>query len=237
MTTIVIVGDITPEAARARSSGPSAAGRQPDRGPISTCRQVPPNKPADTRGSPRRGERKMPSRFRKRYAIDREEPDYLSAAVGERGAGRRLLLDPLLQGFAQEHGLGVLDRRRRRCAGGIGPRTTWIMKLRPKNVPRARAIIDRDLDARCAASLVTPQEVADAKSRSCASIPLSYASVDGIVRRRNCGTPGSGLALDEADQAMRNLRPASRPQQIRSAFARWIEPWRFVQVTTGPAGP
>ena len=89
----------------------------------------------------------------------------------------------------------------------------------------------RDLKA-IQSTLVTEDELRQAKATLLRQVPLSEASVDGIaggwIRRSTIGLP-----LDEPVIAARHYVELT-PEQVKAAFAKWIRPDDLVQVTEGP---
>jgi len=82
-------------------------------------------------------------------------------------------------------------------------------------------------------TLITPQELRRAKALLVRQVPLAEANTDGIAGEL-LSRAMEDLPLDES------LRAAGRyleitAEQVRDAFARWIRPDDFIQVTVGPA--
>jgi zinc protease len=101
----------------------------------------------------------------------------------------------------------------------------------PANVDRARALVERDLhDMRTTA--VSPAELQRSKALLVRQLPLAESSLariaDGLIQRSL-----DGLPLDEPEQAARRYLQTTS-EAARAAFARWVRPGSFVQVTLGP---
>ena len=102
----------------------------------------------------------------------------------------------------------------------------------PKNVSKARQLIQRDLIAMQKES-VTPGELQLAKALVLRQLPLGEASENGVatalVRRAQIGLP-----LNEPERAAKRFYKLSA-DDVRTAFAKWIRPDDFVQIVRGPA--
>jgi zinc protease len=101
----------------------------------------------------------------------------------------------------------------------------------PRNVSKARAIIERDLKE-MQTRVVSEETLNQAKVLLLQQIPLSESSVqsiaDGLISRTR-----DGLPLDEPAEAARIYLKLT-PRQVQAAFAKWIRPQDLVQVTEGP---
>jgi zinc protease len=102
----------------------------------------------------------------------------------------------------------------------------------PENVSKARGMVEQELLA-MRTTEVTPAELQQAKALLLRQMPLAESSEDavagGFIARSRIG-----LALDEPRQAAEryfNMTAAD----VKSAFAKHIDPSRFVQVVRGPA--
>ena len=102
----------------------------------------------------------------------------------------------------------------------------------PPNVSKARALVESDLRAMQTAP-VTPDELRQAKTLLIRQVPLSQASIDGIAGEL-LGLAVKDLPLDEPQRAARRYLDLTA-EQVKNAFAKWVRPADFVQVTLGPA--
>ena len=80
---------------------------------------------------------------------------------------------------------------------------------------------------------VTPDELRQAKTLLIRQVPLSQASIDGIAGEL-LGLAVKDLPLDEPQRAARRYLDLTA-EQVKNAFAKWVRPADFVQVTLGPA--
>jgi zinc protease len=102
----------------------------------------------------------------------------------------------------------------------------------PKNVSKARELIQRDLISMQKED-VTPGELQLAKALLLRQIPLSESSEDsvagGLLARAQIGLP-----LDEPVRGAK-IYFSLTADQVREQFAKWIRPDDFVQIVRGPA--
>jgi zinc protease len=101
----------------------------------------------------------------------------------------------------------------------------------PKNVSKARELIQRDLNSMQQEN-VTPAELQQAKALLLRQIPLSESSEDSVAGGL-LGRAQIGLPLDEPSRAAKQYY-AMTADQVREAFAKWIRPEGFVQIIRGP---
>ena len=102
----------------------------------------------------------------------------------------------------------------------------------PKNVSKARAMIQRDLDQMRTVP-VSAEELHQAKALLLRQLPLSESSqagvAGGLLARAQIGLP-----LDESYRAAAKY-VALTAEDVKAAFARKIRPDDFVQIVRGPA--
>ncbi len=79
---------------------------------------------------------------------------------------------------------------------------------------------------------MTAHELQQAKILLLRQIPLSEASMDGIAEGL-LSRAIQNLPLNEPIRAAKRYRETTA-EQVRKAFAKWIRPSGFVQVTMGP---
>ncbi|MFY9910779.1 MAG: pitrilysin family protein [Candidatus Sulfotelmatobacter sp.] len=101
----------------------------------------------------------------------------------------------------------------------------------PANVPKARALIDQDLTAMQTAA-PSAGEMEQARAMLIRQIPLSESSesqiAGGLLARSLMGLP-----LDEPVRAAERYQKLSA-DEVRAAFAKWIQPADLVEVIQGP---
>jgi zinc protease len=101
----------------------------------------------------------------------------------------------------------------------------------PPNVSKARAVILRDLKT-IQTKKVSPHELHQAKLMLLRDIPLAESSVDWIANSWLTYS-ALGLPLDERVEAGRIFIKLDA-KDVRQAFAKWLRPDDLVQVTQGP---
>jgi zinc protease len=229
LTTIVVIGDVTPDQAEASISkwfgGWSATGPKPQ----TQLPPVPPNA-SSTVTVPNAARQQDVVTLAETIGVTRADPDYYALEVGDHVLGggfyaTRLYRDVRAQaGLAYEVG-NSLD---------VGKtRSTYTVEFGsdPQNVAKARNIILRDVSAMQTAP-VTPNELQIAKALLLHDIPLGESSeediADGLLSRSL-----SELPLDELEISARRFA-AVTAEQVQAAFAKWIRPDGFVQITQGP---
>jgi zinc protease len=160
----------------------------------------------------------------------RSNPDYYALEVGNRILGGGFYASRLYRDLREKAGLVYyvvprFDVRKTRA------RYTIRYGCYPKNVSKARAMIVRNLKKMQTAP-VTAGELTKAKALLLRQIPLSEASVgaiaNGLLRRVDRGLP-----LDEPERAAQRYLKMT-PRAIQKAFATWVRPTSFVEVTQGP---
>jgi zinc protease len=101
----------------------------------------------------------------------------------------------------------------------------------PQNVSKARVIVVRDLKA-MQTTLVSADDLRQAKAMLLRQVPLSEASVDSIaggwIARSTIGLP-----LDEPTIAAEHYVELTA-EQVKAAYAKWLRPDDLVEVTEGP---
>jgi zinc protease len=102
----------------------------------------------------------------------------------------------------------------------------------PENVSKARALIQRDLEE-MRIQAVSPTELQQAKALLLTQVPLSESSEDAVARGL-LGRAVIGLPLDEPIKAAKRYFELNA-DDVKAAFAKYVNPGDFVQVVRGPA--
>jgi zinc protease len=229
MTTIVVIGDVTPAQAEASVTkwfgGWSASGAKPD----IVLPAVPLNKPAAA-VVPDASRVQDSATLVENIGIAQSDPDYYALRVGDHVLGGGFYATRLYHDLREKAGLVYFVDNN----FAIGKtRSTFSVDFGcdPPKVSQAQAIIVRDLRA-MQTQPVTPAELQQAKALLLRQIPLAEASEDavanGLVARVR-----DGLPLDEPTRAAQHYL-AITAAQIQAAFAKWIRVDGFVQVVLGP---
>jgi zinc protease len=232
LTTIVVIGRVTPERARAaieKYFGTwSATGAKPD-----TDLPAVPSNSAATIAVPDATRVQDTVTLAESLALTRKNPDYYAMQLGSAILGGGFYSSRLSIHLRKEAGLVYsVDSTMQ-----IG-RTRGIYLIDfasdPQNVGKAAAMAIqdvKDLQAKPAGA----EELLRTKALMLRRIPLSEASVDeiagGIIARQD-----EDLPLDEPTLAAQRYIELSA-QDVQAVFKKWIRPNDFVRVSQGPTPP
>jgi len=229
MTTIVVIGDVTPDQAAASIIKWFGAWSSSPPKPNTQLPPVPLNAPSAV-DVPNAQRVQDAVTLAETIGVTRSDADYYALEVGDHVLGGGFYATRFYRDVRAEAGLAYtiandLD---------VGKtRSTYSVEFGsdPQNVGKARAIIVRDLKA-MQREPVTPDELRIAKALLLHEIPLresSENSIAGGLLSRSIAE----LPLDEPEIAARIYQKITAAQ-IQAAFAKWIRPDGFVQVTQGP---
>ncbi len=230
MTTIAVIGDITPEEARTefekwfgswKSSGPK---------PNAVLPPIPANE-ASAVVVPDSASVQDSVTLAMQVGINRFHPDYYALQLGDHVLGGGFYATRLYRDLRQKAGY-VYNVENTLIAGET--RTTYTVSYGcdPVNVSKARQMIDQELAA-MRTTEVSAAELQQAKALLLRQNSLSESSEEavahGFVARATIGLP-----LDEPYRAAQRYYNTTAAD-IRTAFEKWIDPDAFVQVVRGPA--
>ena len=232
LTTIVVIGDTTPNAARAaveKYFGEwKAAGPKPD--------LYPPKVPLNSAHSttiPATGRIQSEVQLSEVMPLTYNDRDYpvlrLANSVLSGGFYASLLFHDLreLHGYVYSVSSSLTAGHNRSMFGvSYG--------ADPQNIDRAQRLVIDDL-TRLQTSPLDADRLTRAKALVLGELPVSVESYDGI------GSQFLTLAsrdqpLDEFTREAATMLAAS-PATVQAALAKWIRPNDFVRIVTGPAGP
>lgn len=230
LTTIVVIGNVTADQATASITkwfgGWTASGAKP----ATELPPVPANK-ATSVAVPNAQRLQDDVTLAETVGITRSDPDYYALVVGNHVLGGGFYATRLYKDIRAEAGLAYSVSN----SLDVG-KTRGIYSVEygsdPENVSKARGIIVRDVKAMQTAP-VTPSELQIARALLLREIPLREASEDSIARGLLTRSIDD-LPLDEPTIAARHYIEITAAQ-IQAAFAKWIRPDSFVQITEGPA--
>ena len=230
LTTIAIVGDITPEQARAviekYFSGWKAQGEKPN----VVLPPVPANKPSAVH-VPDPSQVQATVVLAEELEMNRFSPDYYPLQLGNHVLGGGFYATRLYRDLRQNAGL-VYNIDDSLTASETRASYSIDFGCDPQNVSKARTMVDGELRAMRSYN-VSPSELQQAKALLLRQIPLGESSEDaiasGYLRRARTGLP-----LDEPQHAAQRYFQINA-DEIRQAFARHVDPANFVQVVRGPA--
>ncbi len=230
LTTIVVIGDVTPVDARTtiqRSFGAWSAAAPP---PDLTMPPVPQNAPSAV-NVPDHVHVQSEVTLAQEVGITRLDPDYYALQLGVHVLGGGFYATRLEHDLRQVAGLVYnVDE----SLSATRSRTVYrvVYGCDPDAVSKAREIIVRELRAMQTTN-VPDQELNQAKAFVLRQMLLDESSEDtiagGLLDRAQMGLP-----LDEPARAAKRYADLTA-DAVRAAFAKWIRPDGFVQVVRGPA--
>jgi zinc protease len=230
LTTIVVIGNITPDRARAEIEKNFGDWRATGPRPPTTLPALPPNQ-AVTTAVPDRSRVQDKVALAETVGLDRYNPDYYALQLGDHVLGGAFYATRLYRDLREDGGLvyfvdSHFDVGRTRGVYSID------YAADPKNVGRARTIIGHELEA-MRTKPVTAAELHQAKGLLLRQIPLSESSIDGIAQGLLYRSVHY-LPLDEPSRAAHHYLRLTA-EDVRRAFAKWVQPARLAQVSEGPA--
>jgi len=230
MTTIAVIGDITPAEARTAIEKYFGGWKAEGAKPTVTLPPVPMNKAAAA-NVPDPTAVQDSVELAVEVGINRFSPDYYALQLGNHVLGGGFYATRLYRDLRQKAGYVYnVDN----ALHASETRATYSVDYGcdPDNVSKARLLVEQDLAAMRTTN-VTDAELQQAKALLLRQIALSESSEDavagGFVSRALVGLP-----LDEPIRAGQHYY-ALTADQVRAAFDKWIHPEDFVQVVRGPA--
>jgi zinc protease len=229
LTTIVVIGKVTPEAARAviekYFGGWTATGPKP----VIELPPVPANR-GNTIAVPDASRVQNSVILAENLSITRSDPDYYPLQLGNAVLGggfysTRLSID-LRKNSGLVYSVGSALQADR-------TRGTYFVNYAsdPQNVTKAANIVAEEIKA-MQTTPASQDELLRAKALLVRQIPLSEAGIDDIARGL-LGRSDLGLPLDEATAAARRYIELG-PADVQAAFRKWLRPQDLVRVTQGP---
>ena len=230
LTTIVVIGDITPAAAEAAVRQDFGGWRNHGPKPPTVLPAVPPNRPGNSH-VPDASRVQDRVTLAETVGLNRFNPQYYAVQLGNYVLGGGLFASRLYRDLRENSGLvyyvaSSFDAGRRRATYTVN------FGCDPPNVSKARTIVQRDLE-QMRQQPVPQFHLTEAKAVLLRQIPLSESSVDGIAEGW-LSRADLGLPLNEPYIAARAYLRLSAAQ-VQAAFRKWIQPQRLVQVVQGPA--
>lgn len=230
LTTIVVIGDVTPGDAKAviekyfgdwKAVGPK---------PNTTLPAVPLNKPSAQNVSDTEQVQDSVV-LAEQLKLNRFDPDYYPIQLGTHVLGGGFYATRLYHDLRQINGYVYtvevsLDASQTRASYSIS------YGCNPENVSKTRALVERDLN-QMRTEDISADELHQAKAQLLREIPLSESSEDalsqGLLSRAEIGLP-----LDEPIRVAKEYS-VFNADDVRGAFAREIQTEDLVQVVRGPA--
>lgn len=230
LTTIVVIGNVTPERARAvvekYFGGWKAEGAKPD----TLFPTVPPNKASSVHIQDSSQVQEQVS-LAQSLGMNRFNPDYYALEMGNQVLSGGFYASRLYRDLREEAGLVYYVA----SSPEVGE-TRGIFRVEyacdPPNVAKARALVLRDIAA-MQTDLISDQELHQAKAILLRQIPLSEKSEYGIAQHF-LSWAEIGLPLDESTQAARHYFKMTA-DEIQAAYKKWLRPAEMVEITEGPS--
>ncbi|MGB7281633.1 MAG: pitrilysin family protein [Candidatus Acidiferrum sp.] len=230
LTTIVVIGDITPAEARTAIEKEFGEWKASGSKPEVDLPSVPANQPSAA-NVPDPSELQDTVDLSETVGITRFDPDYYPLQMGNHVLGGGFYATRLYHDLRQVNGY-VYTVDVRLSADKTRTIYTVTYGCDPKNVSKARELIQRDLVAMQKEN-VTDAELQQAKALLLRRIPLAESS-ESQVANGLLGRAEIGLPLDEPVRGAQ-LYFSMTADQVKAAFAKWIRPDGFVQIVRGPA--
>ena len=230
LTTIVVIGDVTSDEAKAAIEKSFGAWKATGPKPGTTLPAVPVNKPSAVNvPDPERVQDAVT--LAEQLPINRFDPEYYPLQLGNHVLGGGFYATRLYHDLRQVGGLVYnvdvslsADKTRASYSVDYG--------CDPQNVSKARNLIVRDLD-QMRTTDVSDAELHQAKALLLRQVPLANSSEDelaaGLLARAQMGLP-----LDEPVRAARKYLDLTAAD-VKSAFAKEIRTDNLVQVVRGPS--
>jgi zinc protease len=229
LTTIVVIGKVTQEKARAvieRYFGSwKASGSKPE----ILLPPVPSNKPSVT-AVPNSSRIQDEVILAQTLGLTRSDPDYYALELGNHVLGGAFYATRLYQDLRERTGLVYYVS----SSFDVGrTRSLYVVSYGcdPPNVSKARDIVERNL-REMQRTPVPPEELQLAKALLLREIPLQESSLEaiakGLLQRATHDLP-----LDEPMLAAERYVKLTA-EEIKAAFANWLRPGDLVEVTEGP---
>lgn len=229
LTTIVVIGDVSPSQARAVIAKYFGAWQAPGAPPQTDLPPVPANQPSIV-AVPNKSRVQDEVTLAETLGLNRFNPDYYALELGNNVLGGGFYATRLYRDLRENAGLVYyvgssfeVGRTRAIYFASYG--------CDPQNVSKARAIILRDLKQMQTAP-VSAAELEQAKAMLLRQIPLSAESL-GSIAGGLLSRSIAGLPLDEPEVAARHYL-ALTAEQVQAAYAKWLRTGDLVQVVEGP---
>ena len=230
LTTIVVIGDVTPEEAKATIEKSFGDWKAEGPKPNTDLPSVPVNKAAAT-NVPDPEATQDTVTLAEQLQITRFSPDYYPLELGNHVLGGGFYATRLYHDLRQQTGYVYFVGT---SLNASRTRTSYSVEYGcdPQNVSKARALIVRDLE-QMRTEDVSPGELHQAKALLLRQIPLSESS-EGALAGGLLGRAIMGLPLDEPVVSAKTYMKLTA-DDVKKAFAKNIRTDNLVQVVRGPA--
>jgi zinc protease len=229
MTTVVVIGMVEPDMAKKviekyfgdwKAEGPK---------PETELPRVPPNNPAVI-AVPDLDRVQAGVTLAETLCLTRADPDYYALQLGRNVLSGAFYTTRLYKDLRERSGLvysveAFLEAGKTRSLFGV------LYACDPEKVSEARSLVEKNL-VEMQKREVTSAELKQAKTLLIRQLTLSRSSISEIAEKL-LALSLEDLPLDEPVLAAKRYLETSA-SQVKTAFARWIRPGDFVQVTLGP---
>jgi zinc protease len=230
LTTIVVIGKVTPEVARATIEKYFGGWTAEGPPPVTELPPVPLNRPTTVRVP---NDRRIQDNvtLAETLGLTRFDPDYYALELGNSVLGGAFYATRLYRDLREDAGLvyfvsSAVEAGRTRGLYFVAYGSD------PANVSKATGMVVRELTTMQTVT-VPADELRLAKAILLRSIPLAESSMNRIARGLTTRS-AVGLPLDEPTRAAASYL-ALTSEEVKAAFARWVRPEDLVQVTEGPS--
>jgi zinc protease len=229
LTTIVVIGNVTPEQAKSvigKWFGDwTATGPKPETVPPPVSNNV-----ASVIVVPDKSRVQDKAVLAETLGLNRYDPDYYSLQLGNMVLGGAFYATRLYRDLRKDSGLVYSVG----SSFNVG-KTRGLYEVEfgcdPPNVSKARAIIERNLKD-MQTKPVTADELQQAKAQWLREIPLSESSVSSIASTL-LSLATRDLPLDEPTRGAQRCSILTA-EEVQAAFAKWLHPVDLVQSVQGP---
>jgi zinc protease len=229
LTTIVVIGKVTPEHARAVIEKYFASWQGTGPKPETDLPPVPRNKASAT-VVPDRSRVQDQVSLGQTFELKRQDDDYYALQVGLQVLSGGFYASRLYQDLREKSGL-VYSIDAHLQSGKTRSVFTVSYACDPPNVVKARSLIERNLRI-MQTKPVTAAELDQAKILLLRAIPLSESSVQGIAGGL-LDRSTRDLPLDEPIAAAKRYA-AFTAADVQAAYAKWLKLDAMAQVVLGP---
>jgi len=230
LTTIVVIGRVTPKQARATIEKYFGAWQARGPKPDIELPAAPPSR-ASTTTVPDRSRVQDKTVLIETLPLTRSNPDYYALQLGNHVLGGGFYSTRLYRDLREHHGLvyyvaSNFEVGKTRAVYHVS------YACDPPKVNQANSIIKRDLAAMQTTD-VSAAELHNARASLLRAIPLAESSMHSIAMGL-LDRARSELPLDEPMRAAKHYLQLSAAD-VKAAFAKWLRPQDLAQVVQGPA--
>lgn len=231
LTTIVVIGDITPDAARASVEkyfgGWTASGPKPQTEPPAVALNA-----ASQVVVPAQGRVQSSVQLVELNDVRRTDPDWAPLQLANTALSGGFYSSILYHDLREVHGYAYSVQSALH-AGKVRSSFSVSYACDPQNIVPAEQAVIADLQ-HVQATPLSDNDLLRAKALLLGEVPIQQASYDGVTALF-LRYAGLGLPLDQYSTDAQNYLSATA-SQVQAAFAKWVRPNDFVRIVTGP-GP